>query len=213
MKYLSAHNRNTLLSKLTDIDIEVPLRGSDRTTEHTERWSMCRLLSTLAWKYDLEYPLIVTKSERPDYILEKSEYLVGVEVTEAVKEDMVRAQALHDNDTDEVLDTSLFKWRDRRKTNDELRGIKKSVSLTGPGWEGDEREKEFADAISDIVEKKSRKLLEETYQRGDEDWLVIYDNLALHKIDRTKSLSYLCISLDNYWSNDTFDRIYIESGE
>ncbi len=213
MKGISAHSRDALLSSLSGIDISVPPRGTNRTTAHTERWSICRLLSTLAWENKLDYPCVGHKSERPDYVFRLGVQDVGVEITEAVKEDLARTEVLPVANPSSVIDTSLFKWRDRRKTLDELRQIAKKIKLTGPGWAGDEPYQEFADAISETVENKTRKLNEDTFSRFDKDWLLIYENLTLPGVDRNQAAEYLTYSLNNYWGSNAFHRIFVESGE
>lgn len=137
---------------------------------------------------------------------------VGIEITEAVKEDLARTEVLPKADPSSVIDISLFKWRDRRKKLDELRQIARETKLTGPGWIGDEPEQEFADAMSDKVEDKTMKFNEDTFSRFDEDWLVIYENLALPDINESIAASYLCLSLANYWESNTFQRVFVESG-
>ncbi len=210
MKLISAHNRDALLSSLSGIDISVP----QRKTEDRERWSICRLLSTLAWENKLDYPCVGIKSERPDYVFKLGVQRVGIEITDAVKEDLVRTEVLPEANSSSVIDISLFKWRDRRKTLDELRQIARERKLTGPGWVEDEPYQEFADAISDKVEDKTRKLNEDTFSRFDEDWLVIYEYLALPAgLKRSNAASYLCLSLTSYWGLNAFHRIFVESGE
>ena len=213
MEQLSAHNRDSLLSYLSTVDISVPPRGEGRTTEHTERRLICRLLSTLAWEHKLSYPCVAKKSERPDYVLRFGTQCVGVEITEAVKEDLARTEVLPEARSKTVIDISLFRWRDKKKTLAELRQIASQTKLTGPGWTGDEPEQEFADAISDKVEDKTRKLNEDSFSRFDEDWLLIYENLALPALNRNTAASYLCLSLSNYWESKAFHRVFIESGE
>lgn len=213
MERISAHNRDSLLSSLCTIDTAVPPRGKQRRTEHTECWSICRLLSTLAWNNKLEYPCIVEKSERPDYVIRLGENRVGVEFTEAVKEDLARAQVLPEAKLNSVIDISLFKWRDQKKTLEELRKIVMQTKLSGPGWAGDEPEREFADAISDKIEDKTKKLNEETFSRFNEDWLLIYENLSLPALRRDIAASYLCLSLATYWATTSFHKVFVESGE
>lgn len=212
MKRISAHSRDALLSILSGIDIYKSPRDSNRTTEYRERWSMCRLLSTLAWENKLDYPCVGHKSERPDYVFRLGEQSIGIEITDAVKEDRVRTEVLPAVNSSSVIDISLFKWRDSRKTLDELRQIARKTELNGPGWDGDEPYQEFADAISDKVGDKTSKLNEETFSRFDEDWLIIYENLTLPPgVDRNQAAGYLTCSLKDYWGSESFHRIFIES--
>lgn len=208
---LAAHDRISLLTQLGQIDISVPPRGRERKTEHTERWSICRLLATLAWEHKLSFPCIVKKSECPDYCV-KSDRTIGIEITEAVKEDLARAHALPKPSKDGVIDLSLFRWRDRRKTLDELRSIVSETKLIGPGWSGDAPEKEFADAIADRIEDKTVRLNQKPFSRFDEDWLLLYENLSLPALNESKAASYLCLLLSEYWSENSFHRVFVESG-
>ncbi len=213
LERISAHSRDALLSRLSSINISVPPRGSERTTAHTETWSICRLLSTLAWEDKLDYPCVWCKDERPDYVLQLGEQHAGVEITEAVKVDLARTEVLPENDSDSVIDISLFKEQDKRKSLSELRHIASQSKLTGPGWVGDEADQEFARAISNRVERKTKKLNEDTFSRFDENWLVIYDNLALPGMNRNNAVDCLCRALVSYWGSNAFHRIFVESGE
>jgi len=78
---------------LSSVDLHVSERGNKedkRTTEQVERWSICRFLATYGNTRFVRYPLVVEKRERPDYCLNSRGLLIGVEITEAVSEDMAR---------------------------------------------------------------------------------------------------------------------------
>ena len=61
MKDIKANNQAALFSILRAIDIRVPTRKQGRTTEHCERWSICRLFATLAKNDLIEYPVELVK--------------------------------------------------------------------------------------------------------------------------------------------------------
>lgn len=84
---LSADNAADLLTRLSNIDISVPGRTQGRTTEYTEQYSICRLLSTLANTEYLSYSLSLTKRERPDFLLCCKGKNIGIEITEATLPD------------------------------------------------------------------------------------------------------------------------------
>ena len=90
---ISAPSSVDLLSQLAAIDISVPLRTEGRTTEHCERWSICRFLAAYAATDVLGYPLHLEKRERPDFLLRLPGSDFGIEVTEAVPPDWVWADA------------------------------------------------------------------------------------------------------------------------
>lgn len=214
MRTFRAHSRSRLLERLSQVDISVSSRKEGRTTEETERWTICRLFATLGWERKLEYPLRAEKSERPDYVLSISgSPAIGIEVSEVVNTDLVRAMMLPEaQETDSIVDASLFRWRDQPKALEELREIASRKKLSGPGWDGLQPEREFADAISDRVGSKTDKLNEDTYTRLGEDWLLLYENLSLPALDLPIATSYLGLSLGNYWGPNSFNRVFVESG-
>ena len=64
-----ANNKSELLKALVEIDISVPRRSAGRTKDHTEKYAIAHLLSALAGKDRISYPLILTQRERPDFLL------------------------------------------------------------------------------------------------------------------------------------------------
>lgn len=214
MLSLSARNQHDLLRQLKQIDISVPPINQGRTTEHCERSSICRLLATLIKHQSLEFPIEVMRIERPDFCLHSGKKEIGIEFTEAIQPDFARARVLPEADSDEsIIDRSLFKWDASKKSLSELRSIASETKLTGPGWEGDEIEIEWSEAIFDTTQKKTQKLVLNGFTRFYENWLSIYDNLNSFALDIDKSCYLLADHLHGYWTNDSFDKIYVESGD
>jgi hypothetical protein len=195
------------------MSISVSPRGVGRTSAETEMWSICRLLATLNRMSRLGFPLKLVKSERPDFVISfNGDEAIGIEVTEVVDQDFARVQTLPEaREPASVLDRSLFRWGDARRSLAELREIASQTRLTGPGWSGFAVESEFATAMQDRIAHKTRKLAEDTYSRFGEDWLLIYNNLMLPQPDLPLAVSYLRSNLARYWSGDGFTRVFIES--
>lgn len=211
MLSILAQNEEDLLRQLALTDISVPPIEHGRTTEHCEKWSICRLLATLIKYQALEFPIKVTKGERRDFRLHTGQKQIGIEFTEAVQPDYARARVLPEAKSDEsIIDPSLFKWDAPKKSLAELRSISSKTRLTGPGWNGNEMEDEWSFAISDISRRKTSKLNSEGFAKFDENWLLIYDNLDSGDIDL--SCSYLVKELEEYWSKTSFDKIFVETG-
>ena len=82
-----------------------------------------------------------------------------------------------------------------------------------PTWEGDEVEVEWSEAIFDTIKKKSEKLISNGFKKYRENWLSIYDNANSFAIDIDTSISMITKELRKYWSNESFDKIYVETGE
>lgn len=206
-----AQNEKDLLRQLALMDISVPPIEEGRTTEHCEKWSICRLLTTLIKYQSLEFPIEVTKRERPDFCLHTGHKKIGIEFTEAIQPDYARARVLPEAKSDEsIIDPSLFKWGAQKKSLAELRSIASETKLTGPGWNGNAMEDEWSYAISDVSRRKTSKLNSEGFARFEKNWLLIYDNLDSGDI--ALSCSYLEKELEDYWANNSFDKIFVETG-
>ena len=211
MLSLFAQNEEDLLRQLALMDISVPPIEQGSTTEQREKWSICRLLATLTKYQALEFPIKVTKRERPDFCLHNGQKQIGIELTEAIQLDYARTSVLPEAKSDEsIIDPSLFKWGAPKKTLAELRSIASKTKLTGPGWNGDEMEDEWSFAMSDTLSRKTSKLNSEGFAKFDKNWLLIYDNLDSGDIDL--SCSYLSQELEGYWSKNSFDKVFVETG-
>jgi len=192
----------------------VPPIDEGRTTEHCERWSIFRLLATISLNRYFAFPIELIKRERPDFCLHIGPKKIGIEVTEAIQPDYARARVLPEARHDEtILDPSLFKWGAPKRSLEELRSVASEKKLTGPGWEGDEIEVEWSETIFDVIKKKSGKLISKGFERYRENWLSIYDNANSFALDIDKSISMIAKKLRKYWSNESFDKIYVETGE
>lgn len=86
MVSITAKNADELVTALAAIDISVPLRTEGRTTDHSERWSFCRLLAAIADSEYLNYPTAVVHRDRPDFHIKHGSMETGVEVTEVIPE-------------------------------------------------------------------------------------------------------------------------------
>lgn len=211
---ITAKTVDDLMNQLISIDISVPPIEEGRTTEHCERWNICHLLASISKEYASEFPIELVKRERPDFRLTTSRSAIGIEITEAIQPDYARARVLPEAMTDDsVIDPSLFKWGSPKKSLQELRKIVSKKELTGPGWEGDEVEIEWSNAITDTIIKKTKKLCSEGFQKYNENWLSIYDNANSFALDIDKASAYIYEALRDYWLSDCFDAIFIETGE
>ena len=146
MEDITANSSKELVLELASIDISVPPRNEGRSKEHCERWSICRWLSTLNAVAEIDFPLRVTKREKPDFQVCAGSVAWGIEVTEAIPTDFARASALAGKEAQEpLIDISRFKYGDT-KTLEEIRLILNQKKLTEEGWAGDSAESELADA-------------------------------------------------------------------
>ncbi|MCG9691297.1 hypothetical protein L1D55_05920 [Vibrio sp. Isolate22] len=184
---------------LDQLNVVVPPRGKQRTTEHCETWTIHKALSTLHCHNVISFPISIEKSEKPDYWIEMSGKTYGVELTEIIHSDYARAQTLPEVQNDKsVLDSSLFKWGQASRSTNELREIATKEKLTGAPWVGDSVEREFAQSIADTVVGKQKKL-KAHYKRADVDVLLIYHNQPSPTLDYAQGLEFVKKKLANCW--------------
>jgi hypothetical protein len=209
MEQISVVDSFDLLKQLSTIDISVPLRSEGRTKEHCERWSICRWLSTYP---SLNFPLILMHRDKPDFYLRTGKQEIGIEHTEAIPEDYAHATVVSERRNDNsVVDMSLFKWGQKREAK-EIYEIASRTKLTGPGWNGDAPEYEWARVIYEIAKNKTVLLMKDEFVKYPTNYLLIYDNLTLPYLDHPKASSILRSYLKNYWNSGTvFNGIFVQS--
>jgi hypothetical protein len=138
---------------------------------------------------------------------------IGVEFTEATHEDYVATMMLPEaRQEGSVVDRSLFEVGVRRRGLAWRRKVASQKQLTGPGWEGDAPEREWAEGVIAAVEAKTDKLLRH-YERYDEDWLLVYDNLHLPGVKLGRAGDLLRARLEPFWKKAAFGVVAIDSGE
>jgi hypothetical protein len=204
---------------LREIDITVPGRADRRDSAHgkaqRERWTVCRLLSTLAHAEKITYPVSLHHRDRPDFALRFAESGIGVEITEAIPENFSAYCTLAAREfPDAILDIGHFRPGSPKLSANEMRALLRSNKLTSEGWSGDSVEREWAQHMSSAICKKYKSLSEADLSKFEERWLSIYDNLPLPSVHIETAISYLRASFQDVrqpalaW----FDAIFIEKG-
>ena len=202
--------RNADLMKfLGRIDIRVPERTKGRTTDHTETWSICRLLATLQSASILSYPISLAHRDRPDFAIDAGNSSIGVEVTESIPQQLAEISALAEREfPNALIEMPMFGQSAPKRSVAELRRMLESTRLTSDGWAGDQPEREWAFFIRKTIETKIERFWKDGFSKFDTNWLLIYDNLPFDIHDLNAALRYL----HNYMQgiNVCFNRIYIE---
>lgn len=208
--FLAASNADDLLKALATMDISVPRRTKGRKTEHTERYSICHLLSTLAKTDYLSYPLCLKKRERPDFLLNCNEKTIGIEVTEATSHDYSSYQALVEyKNPGHFIEPALFRHGEQL-SNDRKKELLNAEKLISCGWAGDGAEREWSLFIKDAIEKKKAKLQENSFSKFNQNWLLIYDNSPTSFLNQEYLIPYI-ETLFPVEGTPFFDLILIES--
>ena len=200
---------NQLIRGIERLAVRVPPRDQGRTNDHCERWQIHHLMQALRYVGYLRVPVRLYKRESPDFRLETANLVIGLETTEAINPDYVRAQMHPASHADRsVIDPSLYKWgetgRTARRIHDEVRRTR----LSGPGWAGDSVEREFAQSIAEVVDSKHSKL-SSNYGRFDRDCLLVYHNQPTPCIDIGKAIGLAADRLAGYWGQGGFAVVWV----
>jgi hypothetical protein len=210
MVNLSAQSAVELLQQLSAIDITVPLRTEWRTTEHCERWSICRFLATYVETKLVDYPLRLEKRERPDYLLRLPSGNIGIEITEAVPPDWAWLDARREKlNYDNLIFLHRFRSGEPQRCREEIDRIARGGSW-GSGWAGNAPEREWAEVMIHFSLQKAETLAKPGFERFAADWLLIYDNWPLPAVDDPKAASYFMERLSALGAPLPFDRIFVE---
>lgn len=210
----SVSDSTQLLATLREVDISVPSRICGRTTEHTEIWTISRLLSSLAAADRLGFPLTVAHRDRPDILVQSKDTMIGVEVTEAISQQYAAYCALAEREfPNAFLEPAHFRWGAQDMSIQQMRDLLSQSQLSSDGWVGDRPEQEWALFLLSIVDTKLAKLANSDFAKFDENWLAIYDNLPLPNVHLEKAIRMLRPLLQDRWSrNPSFDKLSIEHG-
>lgn len=216
---LRADSNEDFRRKLDRIDISVPRRGCGRTKDHTELFSMVKLLgSQYVARFFLTYPVAVRWQEKPDFVLEMSGRDIGIEQTEAVYENQAEKDTLRNSESRFQVTyrfAEIHSPEDLKKTRAEL--IEELQidphNKHAEGWSGYELEISWAIKVRDIINKKLKK--RKDYALCSTHWLLIHDNLEPPCLRSDTALSYLKAELANHGEHDDqdgFDHIWILTG-
>lgn len=178
MKRIYAKSLKELLAVLEEVEDDVPPRGSERRTEHTEPWVMKRLVASLASGGVLEFPLAVEMGDRPDLRLNSAGRDIGIELMELVPPAYAHAVAIANTEfPSAIVDRSVFGWGTTWASEDIRQHLRcEGHRLSGPGWAGDAVEREWANAVRGAVKKKTERLNAEGFDSLAENWLGTYSS-------------------------------------
>lgn len=206
---IEAYTLDDLKSQIDRLKIEVPPRAQSSANDEREQWQAQHLLLALFSAHQLPPPVRLHKRDAPDFLLEIKNMRIGVETTEAINRDYVRAQ-MHPAAQQEgaVVDPSLYKWGTEGRPTSQIREEAGRKQLSGYGWSGDNVEREFARSIVDVVHRKTLKLRSH-YVRYESDCLLVYHNHPSPAIDIEKARIYAAKSLESYWGQSGFHTVYV----
>lgn len=208
---LRANTAAELRARLAELDINVPMRSAGRRSHHAERYCIAYLLATLPIE-QLSFPLTLTHSDKPDFLLAMTGGDVGIEHTEAVPENIAHADFLREKEGlgPEVYFTPRATPGEPRKTAAQLRS-EIEADAPGCGWDGDSPEREWAAVMAHFVTEKIPKVTANGFVRYPANWLIVYDNWPLPAVNYSKAASYLAPFLVDMGAFSVFDAIFVHN--
>lgn len=208
LEILFARNVDEFKNALTAVDIRVPARTQGRKKEQTERYDIAHLMASLPSE-EMTYPLKLHHQERPDFLLTMENREIGIEVTEAVPENHVRASIFREMGMGPQAHL-LQKHRpgeSRLGKNAILREI--NQGRAGAPWVGNEVEVQWAEIMLHFIKRKVKKLNQPGFTKHKENWLLIYNNWPLPGVHHEEASSLLTNSCEVESLLSEFNSIFV----
>ena len=211
----TSENADAFVRQLFCTSVRVPRVGDGRTSQHRERYVMARFLATAYTQGMIEVPISVDHRDNtgnPDFCLSFGDVVIGAECVEVVPQEWYAIEVIRRRD---YLGAMTFLHRFEPREHVYSKSQKKSIacgSASGPGWVGDDPEREWADAHAYFIEDKVQKLRKGNYQPLDRMWLVMQDEWRVPVTtddEKMLALSFLLPKLPNLLAPPSFERIFI----
>ncbi len=210
-KMIEANSESELLERLASLETVVPARSKGRTKDHTERYAVAHLVSTLAKAGEIAYPMVLERRERPDFRLTMGGANFGIEHTEAISQndaykDSIRQEGHGPNGYWLSHSAPGERTKKRSELLEEIQ-----ADVPGPGWAGDSVEREWAAGMVYFVKTKLTELQKPGFERFDNDWLLIYDNFCLPSVERERASEYLRSLIAESDALSQYERVFVAS--
>lgn len=205
---LHAESAEDLRNKLAAINVVVLPRSAGRTKVQVELFDMIHLLSSLP-PDRFVFPLNVEHCDRPDFVMTFNGRPIGIELTEAVPENVARASVLRQSGLGpEVFFIPRALPGEQPKSTSELR---REIELDKPGrpWLGNAPEHEWANAMLHCAKAKREKAKKAGFGRHPRNWLLIYDNWPLPEVRHSEASSLLAGKCAAEGIFDTFECLFV----
>lgn len=205
---VTAKSPEDLRRALALLNIRVLPRAQGRTKVQTERFSIAYLLSSLPLEH-LEFPFTLEHGDRPDFVLRMPSFTVGIEVTEAVPENLARASVIRQSGIGKPMHfIKRSRPGEETRSNDSLRAEIK-LDMAGEPWVGNEPEREWAEAMLHCSQTKVTTAHKPGFKIHPINWLLIYDNWPLPGHCHSEAHEFLVAGCDKTDVLATFQRIFV----
>jgi hypothetical protein len=206
----------SLCAALRGFDMNIPPRSGGRNKQkHTEPSVAYQLLATLGKAGRLGYPVSLTQRDKPDFLSLQGNKEIGIEVShlEHAGYSHYTAVAEEREPATGLLEPGHFRFGDPVRTREEVKRLLSRPRLSARPYYGNEPEQEWAQFAAKGIESKMRKLARPDFEKFDENWLALYDNLPMRTVRLNEAVSILRPMLSGIWAQTPiFDAIFIEHG-
>lgn len=220
---MEEHTFNTISDVSTfliSVDTSIPNRLEGGRKKQIEISATVNFLNQSKDEIFTEFPAKLVHSDKPDFRIFSKNNAIGIEVTEAIPEQLARAKVLLEKhfSEDTILEPEFFEQDEPKIKNDEIIKIHKrsNKELFGPPSYGKSIEKRWLQGINNSVIKKTKKLNHVEFDKFQMNWLLIYDDQTKANLDKEYVLAKLSVDFNDYFNdkeNYIYDRIIIVSGE
>jgi hypothetical protein len=164
----------------------------------------------------IQWPLVLTKRESPDFEIENGIEVIGLEHTRATHQQYQQLrQAIHQDGKHVIYETDIFKPNKiipRSRLKDQI--LKEGEGLNGEGHTGWSAEIEFLQFCKIAIDLKLRKLNKEKFKKFAKNVLIIEDDTPIMVSIRPEIVAELLNQFD-FWNDERkiqFDEVVIALG-
>lgn len=179
-----------------------------------EQMQMARLLEALSTTPVLQYPVRVRhtgETGTPDFQLESGGQRIGAEVSKIAVQDVEHARGLQGKELKGTLAiSSLYQTQSKPRTKDEViaEGFI-TPSFVSPVTVA-EYNSIWLNAVTAELEDKTIVLQSGHFDRGVEDWLVLWDRIGTAEDEVEQRIESVCSILASRWKLGWYSHVFLQ---
>ena len=183
-------------------------RQTADSQKSNEIFLLARLFEKSNDNLPLDFPIILELSEAPDFILHQGKSCIGLEVTEFRAEQRARAEHLASKNGI-GLSLTPFDCDSPKRTNDEIVSRIQQYENGLSDWVSIGSRIDIHSAkITEIIEKKISKVIDQSSNIFDEYWLVIDDRMFIGDLELDELLPRVLHHLNKQKETPSFNAIF-----
>jgi hypothetical protein len=199
----TASTMGQLSDAVAGLRTKVPPRHLGRESWQVEQWAIHQLLQALPMQR-YSFPVMLIRTERPDFILSLGGYTIGIEHTEAVSQVEAKIDVEQGKLAAASGENPLPRMLNARTPHDEQISRQDAQTYQGSGtpFVGDEYGQNWLAAMSHFVTVKAEKFAK--YQSCNRRAVLVYDNWSLPGLETAE-----CAHLLHGWltASGTFIKV------